>query len=231
LTNVTDADSADDPDPNSMATASPCAASRLAVAHLAVALVAIFAAGASIAQWPAIRAGGHPLEVCHVADWVAGAAVAYLLVTALAEFRAELRLRRGAASSRCAGLRLCGHVVVLGTSLAAIGRGWNSLALLAGLDTILSALAAVSLLTLGVGLLDRRMLRRPPQGASPAVGPRSARSLVWLGCEWAAALCFAGLLFYLELQPEPHSQLRSCRETIDLPAALALHGDPLKEGR
>jgi hypothetical protein len=181
---------------------------RLSTAHLAIALVAVLCVAGSVSLWPAIRAGGQPLEIDVPAHWVAWAAMLYLAITALAELRASWRLSHGHPSaSSTTALRLGIHVLVLIATAVAIARGFHSLALLAGLYIILPALGTVSLISLIVLLVERGTLRRVSH-AAPGLGRPaiSAPALAWLVAQWAAAAIFVGMLFYLEEQPEPHNQ-------------------------
>jgi hypothetical protein len=180
----------------------------LGTAHLAIALVAVLCVAGSVSLWPAVRAGGHPLEVDGPAHWAAWAAMAYLAITALAELRASWRLNHGHPSAGSTTvLRLGTHILVLIAAAVAIVRGFHSLALLAGLYIILPALVTVSLISLAVVFAERRMLRRAA-GAQfrPGHGAISPAALAWLVAQWAAALLFVGMLFYLEEQPTPHDQ-------------------------
>ncbi len=181
---------------------------RLGTAHLAIALVAVLCVAGSVSLWPAIRAGGQPLEIDAPAHWVAWAAMLYLAITALAELRASWRLNHGHPSAgSTTALRLGIHLLVLGATAVAIARGYHSLALLAGLYVILPALGTVSLISLIVVLIERRTLHRvAPGGLRSARRTVSAPAPAWLVAQWATALLFVGMLVYLEEQPEPHEQ-------------------------
>ncbi len=183
-------------------------ACRLSTAHLAIALVAVLVIIGSVGLWPAVEAGGHPLEVDTPAHEVAWAALAYLVVTALAEFRAGWQLdHQQRASASAAPRRLLAHVLVLIAAVVVLARGFHSLSLLAGLYIILPGLATVSLLTLIAGIVERNTLRRADDNAGLRAEPaKSAQPLIWLALQWVAALLLIGALFYLEEQPLPHGR-------------------------
>jgi hypothetical protein len=210
-------------------------AGRLATAHLAVSLFAFAAAVAAIGRWPAVRAGGHVLEVDAAAQCAAWASLAYLLVTSLTEARAGLP-PRGAARPpvRHRWLRLAAHALVLIAAVVSLARDLNSLALLAGLDVILPAIATVSLLTLMVGYCQQRVQRWTGEGAAGEFA-NLPESWLWLSCQWAAAIFFVITLVNLELQPKPHGKSTAMgrRSTAAaalfgscLPPAAATGGEP-----
>ncbi len=188
---------------------------RVGTAHLAIALVAVLCVTGSVDLWPRVRAGGQPLEVDSPAQRVAWAALAYLAITALTELRASWLLRRAQTSGGPVAARGIGaHLVVLVAAAVAIARGFHSLALLAGLCVILSALVTVSLITSIVDFFERRALHLAA-GQERQLGHEaiSAPALMWLVPLWAAAVFVVGTLFYLEEQPLPHNQLPAAVES------------------
>jgi hypothetical protein len=180
-------------------------ACRFATAHLAIALVALLVVTGAADLWPAIEAGGHPLEVDAAARQATWAALAYLIVTGLAELRTGWQLDRCARGGSAAPLRLTPHLLVLLAAGIALVRGFRSLALLAGLYVVLPGLITVSFLTLALGLIQRRTLRASAAERAQD-GARPSAALLWIGLQWIAALVFIGLLAMLERQPLPHSE-------------------------
>ncbi len=165
--------------------------------------------------WPAVRAGGRPLEIDSPAQRALWAALAYLVITALVELRACFALWRDeAVPAAITGRAIGAHVIVLAAAAVTIARGFHSLALLAGLYVIVSALVTVSLIVSIVDFLEQRALRRADGAGIDAAGTHPAGAAagaglaaIWLVPLWAAALLVVGTLFYLEEQPVPHSEI------------------------
>ncbi len=199
----------------------PLSLRRIGTAHLAIGLVAVLCVTGAVDLWPAVRAGGQPLEIDSPAQRAVWAALAYLVVTALVELRASFAVAAGQAASSAFTSRAIGaHLLVLAASAVTIARGFHSLALLAGLHVILSALVTVSLIVSVVDYWEQRALRleggeaqSSGKGSTPA--PAAGLGAIWLVPLWGAALLVVGTLFYLEEQPVPHAEMPAIESAPD----------------
>jgi uncharacterized membrane protein len=177
----------------------PEARIHLARSHITLAVLTLLLAAAALV-FPS-GASASPKPDFQQAAWILRTtATAYLLLAAAYQWQRAARLRQiEQGAPRPALLALLGHFWVLWVAGAALWRGSQSRALLAGCDPVLAALVTASLLALGLMIWEWRQRRLSRNRQGDLVADRSPGWISFLTgiAGWLVVLA----LWYIETIP------------------------------